>query len=965
MVKFVGDRKDMLSRDTQFSFLDYFYKEGEYHSLVEEFSLKHNHLDEVMQQIFSSISSESQVIDHAHIIETLKKKRGSFSVTFPESKFSEESEKQTIKVKEKKYEGSWIHYLNEQKGEMWDEIKNLPNKALIEQLVDLWLMMEKREAVENKKTSQRLFCFAIHMAELASNPSLNGNYIQSRELLREAQSVIGKLIFLVQQKNYFQFLDKIKANYQDILQSIHIDFKKHLECEHKNWVKDYEAQKITDIQSTEIARCIQIPHEIAHYLISERGTVNFGIIDLLLEFFISDPKKMMNHELTLYQNLKLFKHIESLRAEIESIKAPPSKKKPSYRVMLASLQKPFGEEISDIETKKVVLASCISHLRQGSVGTCFATSIAIDILSLNMSLCLRDLKEIIQEGMLKRTVKGVMTKHPFVNNVADENLDKLIQLDSLGYVKNDDQKIGLLSDLPGIRRACNSVGLKNPEEALQSISKVFSEEHKDLPILSVREWLIKICEWAIKNGKTDQKLGDLYTQAALSFSSLSFPVFLKIWENSIAGMAEAHEQGLIKRMIALSINHALKAKLQALNIRLAPNYDQFLNSIQQVLMHSIELQYDPTVGQNGTEGRYLGKGGGFVMYVDQAQVKNHIDFRKTVQEIIRTAYQDLCDSNKSLYKEVSFIFDIFNEHVLTDDFLKELLKKYYEQRRVIPDLNKDFDSLQYTPWVTKCGNSSKTVWEIYLEVEHPIISQSFESRSPKVLFENIINMGKQLNEKEVKSYEVNSNKLIPLRIVNHHSFSLMLGHSSLKIAWLDKGQADLWIQKNVVEPGLQVSKATFSSESRAKFILDFKNIIKSFLTDSEIEQWEIKLKKIPLNMAIHKFREAIFELSKACKEDFCREIDLTRLKIQIDKLISENLTPSLMKKLKSSAVIVADTNWFNGIHDIFLCFMVNPGSGELELCKTYDNMEQFFFIDQKEWVCNKKWEYFYLPETIK
>lgn len=105
------------------------------------------------------------------------------------------------------------------------------------------------------------------------------------------------------------------------------------------------------------------------------------------------------------------------------------------------------------------------------------------------------------------------------------------------------------------------------------------------------------------------------------------------------------------------------------------------------------------------------------------------------------------------------------------------------------------------------------------------------------------------------------------------------------------------------------------------------------------------------------FRQAILQAAYDChcqdlcfkdkdwKSFFCEEID-TKL--------FEFLSKKNQQKLIESGIITHDPNWKLEMYDFRTMWLVNPGSGQLEMCNYIPDLNQVTFRSQKEW----------FPETL-
>jgi hypothetical protein len=299
--------------------------------------------------------------------------------------------------------------------------------------------------------------------------------------------------------------------------------------------------------------------------------------------------------------------------------------------------------------------------------------------------------------------------------------------------------------------------------------------------------------------------------------------------------------------------------------------------------------------------------------------------------------------------------------VNTDEFLTLVLLKYHPFNQLIENLPANFDKVEFAPWLTRSGNKTENVLEVYLQSNQPFNTEKFMANDQAERLKDLINLCKKMPDHEKQSFTDNPNKLVLFRIRGVHAAGVFFGHPSLAKAWQEESATEDWIEKSVLLPGRAVSEGLLDSQTRFHFLREFRQtILPSFLRE---ERWDIFMdfvEKIPQSISIQEYRRAILEI--------CQEIDpaciplLDKIARQVDCAICQSLEPSLKKELEHSAVHFGDTNLSQGTQDIHFCFVVNPGTGDLELWEVNDDGSHFVALDQKYWL--QEWEIYLLSEKI-
>ncbi|CUI17230.1 Conserved hypothetical protein [Candidatus Protochlamydia naegleriophila] len=888
------------------------------------------------------------------------------NTTSLESSTKEMKEQQLIEwLKEKGYT-NLAEKLAPQSGYPWDEIKAIRCPILIEQLVDLYSLSDQKNVGSEKR--EQLMDFAINLAKMATASNLKGNYMHSHELTEDAKQVLGQLIYLFNNDPPSAIKAIHTPHYNTAVVNINKEFNIRIQDLCYRLQNHYVGHYETQLQAPDVAIHNMIPREIAKALLTDIGSINIGIIDILSDIFLSQEERPLNHEANLSYALKLLQRSPKLRGEFDKIKAPNSSKMPSNDVIRASLGMEASQSINAFHTKLTVLVALLSHLRQGDEGSCFAVSLAIEILSAHLGFCFKDLRQLLQESKLVRQVQNVCIDIPFVKRISDENLEKLITIDSKGCVLLKNRKGAELWEAPGLQAVCLSIGLKKPKKACQAVlADLFDKTSKPVEC-SVKNLIKKLCEYAQQQGMQQKPLGDMYSQACFAFSSQTSQPLLKIWENAIASMAEAEEGGMVKTAILDSILDSLQFKLGELNIQPTRLLQRLFLNIQKQLYERIRLQYDPAIQGHWNKNLH-NKQGGFVLYCHEKRIDNESLFRGFVKTILSDVDQLLQSQLKeSESTELAKTIHTLNSYLGSHDFINYLLVRYHPSNTAIVSQLKSnealhYEALPFTPWVTQTGNNSKAVLKFYFEADQQIAAERFISSGAEEALTNIIEMCKRMSEEEKRLFVNNPNKLKPFCILGKHRLPFMAGNPSLANAWQKNQPTSDWIKEFVISPGLEIANTLMNETTRKQILENLKaDVFPHFFSRHEASACLDLIKKVAEYTDIKTYRKALVTICQKIKgssgpvlENLVRHIDTT---------ICQSLEPALKKKLEDSAVHFADTNWCNGIHDIHFCFAINPGTGQLELWEVYSNGSHLVALDQNYWLFNQKWEFLTIPEEL-
>lgn len=860
--------------------------------------------------------------------------------------------------------------LKDKHGFPWNEIIKINSPILMEQLVDLYFLTTKKKANNvSAQAKQSILEFCISIAKQASADKLLSIYDFNTPIIHDAMMILGKTIFfasqnmllasnLIKSSEMNQSLERIEQAFKEEIQRVKLLLQEH-----------YEIHKKTGLQSAELAFHNKLPIEISRLLLTGIGSLNIGIIDLLIDFFVKEKDHPLNHEINLVYGLKLLQKSPQLRSKFDMIVSPPIENPASY-VIKTSLELPPDHQLADIHAKQTALAALLSHKRQLPSGACFAEALAIELLSSHLEQCLDDFVELLKSGKLTRKVDGINMDFPFLISQVDVNLNHVVSINKKGQIESVLGSSSYLWEAPGIKAACLSIGIKDFKNAIQKILQTgFFAENASLNLFS-KFTIKKILQALVLDVHEDcsdkeTTLMPLLPKACFCFESQISNPLLEVWKNSIAGMAEAQESALVKSSVLNSASHALKIDFIDLTADQKKIKAKLYEGIDRELHERIQLQYDPYISHPSLSTDLHGVEGGFVLY-DRNFSKNssewiRVDTPQAYQafnlRIIEKIYAQLQNTMHIKDKGLDAMIKHLFEYIRTEGFIQRVLNHYNPSNKVYVNPLIQYEQIKFTPWITRCGNDSAKVIQIYLEQKAKTVSVL--PSSSEQLLTKIIDLGKAIPIIEKKAYDHNPYKLIPLRTLGLHSFSLMLGHDSLANAWKSDCKTADWIQNYVIIPGKRISKEQIDLKFRQQMI-DF--CAQSMIDPNDIPAFLQQILNIPESIDYFDFRNRMLTIIHAF---FPLQTKMSEIARIFDTYLCESLPKNLKKIMEESAVHFADTNWSDGIHDIHFCFAINPGTEKLEIWEVYDNGGRFVALDQNYWLLNRTWEFYCAPDEAQ
>jgi hypothetical protein len=861
-------------------------------------------------------------------------------------------------LKDKGYEHV-VENLQFYTGYPWDKIIQIKSPVMIEQLIEIYLLSQQKSSALDLKNIHQLMDFSLHLAHLATQPTVSPRL---EGFLHEGIQILGQIIYLINQNIEKTLLLIDRSNEYQTLKTIRNEFKQYMHEMNSRLQDHYTAHKKTNLQDPDRALYNRIPLEIAKTLLTDRGTINVGIIDNLLKIFLSQRDTLINYEVNLFHTLTLLQRSPLLRAEFVKIGKPLACKTHAIEIIRTSLSLLPTEPITNLHTRTVALQAILSHVRQSEESkSCFAAALVSEILSSHVGYCLKDLQKILQRGKLTRKIKEIRQDIPLVTRIRDINLNKKIQFNAHGRLFVDVEKEKepfFLWEAPGLQAACLAIGCKEP-------FPLFIKFLHSLPKQKIHKMKINSLLYALCQEFNKKCINELHEKACFAFSAQTSCCLLKIWENAIASMAEAEKSSLLKTAILQSILYALQFILEKNQIKPSLLIQRFFLQIQKVVYEKIQLRFIPTLVMN-LKSSFSSVDGGFMLYNQEQPIQDEKSFRNFILDLFLEINHVRRHMNSHEGQELSDILHILTKEIDTDEFMQKLLIHYHSpNQKEIADLWHirpfPYDKLPITPWITHAGHDSKALLKIYFESEDPFTNDNFLLNGAYEALTTIIEMCKKMSEKEKQLFINNPNKLKPFLILDKHRLPFMAGHPSLIQSWQQNCLTKDWIEQYIVSPGNEISQNKIDEEMHKIFIEKLRNILPSYHLPSAIHKCLKEIQKLSYDLTIKEYRQSVLQI---CYTDKMSKEYKVKLALQIDTQLIQSLNSISRKILEKSAVHFADTNWCQGIQDVHFCFVVNPGTGELELWEAEADGSHLVALDQHYWLQNKRWEFLTIPENI-
>lgn len=270
----------------------------------------------------------------------------------------------------------------------------------------------------------------------------------------------------------------------------------------------------TGIQDSCSVRNVLRTRRLANLLISDKGELHSSLIpqmisSLAASFYSLGPQRQYdsirhNHILSVLKSIQESKELERHLKQISKPHLHPL----ADQMIRDTLQLPHSTAISDAHAQRAALSAWMCYLRQ-NIGSCFATAPAIIIHDEQPELFLKDIKELLATGRLKRTYGGVEYSVPISGSWGSGDLRKPFIMSYEGH--SEDSEIwnapGLIAALEAAEILDKEAGTKEKiRHASELVKEAFPELSAQHPylLLNVEEVLQRIL--MLRHGISKQDL---------------------------------------------------------------------------------------------------------------------------------------------------------------------------------------------------------------------------------------------------------------------------------------------------------------------------------------------------------------------------------------------------------------------------------------------------------------------------
>lgn len=733
----------------------------------------------------------------------------------------------------------------------------------------------------------------------------------------------------------------------------------------------------TGLQDSTYVVSIQTSKAIASLLMTSSGYLNLGLINSIKSSFFDSSKPLLQYQKDLIGTLDVLNGSPDLQEQLRNVSKPSDPSLISNDLIRISLGLPNDTVVTDQNARYVALTGLIGDMRQGDVGSCFATNVSIMMMGALKGRVISDFTEILSEGKLTR--KSATDQNDFVPylDIGDGAIHNPFQVNSAGKVSGVQ---GYVWESPGIVAACRQLGIHSGAVETE-IKNIISNEFKSQGLSSGGKieasvsWLVgKLVDAKYGTGLTPLKKDDISSLALVAFSGETNTPMLRAWESCLAAMAEANSDNMVRSRIIESVVAPLTGLLPKTTI--TGNPTALARKVQDVFKKTvnsaIQIRYDEEVSidtpQSSGDGHSTSLGA-FVLHElnqgDRAtsakKVSNPEEFRTFVLNRVKTTVETLgtIASTASEQAEYKTTLEKIRDYVTKSatgaaSYLYNALKGYDEDSNasLAYDL-RNWEKFEHLPFRDATGNDNRVVFAKATGLDTNN-STSVRPRNAHELLERFIAFGKKRAKEDNFLTDDNPYQRY-MADTPQHAFTLTPEDMSVVGAMKDGVTASEWIRVNIIRPGTSVSNLTLTPDQKSSYaeLVENQIVPKELKSAYKSGVRRISTKSNTVNAYSNDLISVIQTITG--RKDPAMKNYIAKSLTSI--LISTILPPAAQRTLSNTAARIADTNWVDqGVKHIYFACFFDPVTNSILLGTMNEDGQGLRPQDQDEWVTYVPWE---------
>lgn len=516
---------------------------------------------------------------------------------------------------------------------------------------------------------------------------------QKEESLKQLQKLMGRAIYAHQ-------ASPLKS--QEILQGV--SPLKEMENLYSASLRDltekvhsfYALEKESEIDSPRQACSLRISREIALALLTPEGRLNYPIIADLKTSFFPELGNLTEEEAMIARVLDQMGC--SWQPLIDKVHKPQDQTSSSAWAIRADFDLTPATPIEDLHAKQAVLSALLSLHCPGAMKNYFALSCEIGSEEDFLKGALKQFGELIEFGSLGKLVGIKQDRFFFKNTLTNDNLHKIITIDSTGKLK----KGVFFWDTPNFKFALRQMGLDLTPSLTAAVLERVSNRY---PVQITPDQLIKA--FAVEGLKTvpGATVDGLILAGRYGFSTVDNRI-LRAYEMALYSLSEAREEGYVRKRLI----QAIEAPFQSLYANLQKKYTygalaQFQTVFEKNIKNRIRYVYNGAIRCVIGSANKISLTGGFELYerhpYDLYKVGTRIATPQQFQELLLDAVQQ---SAQAIGSQTMFsIAQAVREVILNNQYLKAVFVAYEPANGKNSDPVAHYSQLFRTPMASQKG----------------------------------------------------------------------------------------------------------------------------------------------------------------------------------------------------------------------------------------------------------------------
>lgn len=243
-------------------------------------------------------------------------------------------------------------------------------------------------------------------------------------------------------------------------------------------------------------QCTGYARQAAELLINESGKLDRSRIAEMVDQLKSDETLPAEHKSHVARTLTALQQDHELAETIDSICEEKPLTGGAADVVRGTLNLPPDHSLTKADARKAVVTSLLGYLRQGKVGSCYATAPAICLLDSSPKVVAKDMKELLEENKLIFRKDNVIFEVPLNKHVQDIYAQAVVKVKEDGTTVTEQVTAGengaavtvlkeeaKLQDIFGMQAALTALGILEERQQTEIAEALNRLRHTGIDLL--------------------------------------------------------------------------------------------------------------------------------------------------------------------------------------------------------------------------------------------------------------------------------------------------------------------------------------------------------------------------------------------------------------------------------------------------------------------------------------------------